>query len=290
MRRVPVFRGGGLLGVSGSLQDVFYFGHGNHGHRFGKHEEGREEESDGADVKTNFVRRGGIVAPARRQVVAVQGSNDDHKTLEPHPDVHDDGHEEGEGYVLAQLLHPEELRADHVARHHAPVAPVVGAHGAVGEGVLLVEVAAVPGNEQLGEVGATHDGAGGHDDLVHGVDVLNGDVLLEVQHLTGDDEEGEHHGEAGEHGASHEVGREDGGMPAGNHRGGEVEGYNGVHREYERGRDSGEYERQGFMTLPVLGRAHPAEGQDGVNLLRQLLFGAVADGGDVRDQPRIPEQ
>ena len=40
-------------------------------------------------------------------------------------------------------------------------------------------------------------------------------TCLQAQELPGRDQPGDHHREAGEHGAGDEVGREDGGVPAG---------------------------------------------------------------------------
>src|SRR5690606_41582750 len=53
------------------------------------------------------------------------------------------------------------------------------------------------------------------DDDVHLLQVVERDQVLEVVDLARHHEEGHHHREAGEDGAGHEVGREDGGMPAG---------------------------------------------------------------------------
>ena len=62
---------------------------------------------------------------------------------------------------------------------------------------------------------------------------------------------GQHHGEAGEDGAGDEVGREDGGVPAGQHRGGEVEGHDGVHREHQRRGEAGQQQVGPLVLGPV---------------------------------------
>ena len=56
----------------------------------------REEQSKSAKVETNLPNSGRIVStPGRGQVITIDGSNDDHKSLKPHSDVHQNRHEEG---------------------------------------------------------------------------------------------------------------------------------------------------------------------------------------------------
>ena len=52
----------------------------------------------------------------------------------------------------------------------------------------------------------------------------------------------DHHGQAGEDRAGHEVGREDGGVPAGHDAHREVPGHDRVHGEHERRGQRGEVE------------------------------------------------
>ena len=54
---------------------------------------------------------------------------------------------------LADLLEPEQLRREDVAADHDPVGPGERPDGAVHEHELLVLVAGVPGDEELGGVG-----------------------------------------------------------------------------------------------------------------------------------------
>ena len=63
---------------------------------------------------------------------------------------------------------------------------------------------------------------------------------LRPKTCAGDDQQRQHHREAGEDGAGDEVGREDRGVPAGQLRHREVEGHDGVHREHQRRREAGE--------------------------------------------------
>ena len=74
--------------------------------------------------------------------------------------------------------------------------------------------------------------------------------------------EGEDHGEAGIDGAGDEVRREDGGVPAGKYCDCEVKADDGVHGKDERGRETCEEERRGFVAHPVADGAAPAEGAE----------------------------
>ncbi len=133
---------------------------------------------------------------------------------------------------------------------------------AVDEGESLVRIAAVPGDEELGRVRVADDRAGRQDDLVHVLEVLDRDQVLEIQSPARDQHQRHHHGEAGEDGARDEVGREDRRVPAGHDRGREVERHDRVHRKHQRRRNAGQNQVGLFVVAPVPGRPAPAEAEE----------------------------
>ena len=68
---------------------------------------------------------------------ATQVDHDDVKSLKPHPDVDDDGHDERHGVIRSKLFDPQQLREYPVAQDQRPECPPVGTsgstHGQVGE-------------------------------------------------------------------------------------------------------------------------------------------------------------
>src|SRR5271165_7595232 len=106
------------------------------------------------------------IAPTRRKKITVQRSHDDDEALKPHTDIRSDRDDEHHDQVGAEFLKPVELWDKHIAREHGPVSPKVWAERAVDKGEALIQIAAVPGNEELGDIGITDDGARGENDLV----------------------------------------------------------------------------------------------------------------------------
>ena len=74
----------------------------------------------------------------------------------------------------------------------------------------------------------------------------------------------QHHGEAAEDRAGHEVGREDRGVPGRDDRRGEVEGHDAVHRKHQRRGKAGQKQIGHFVMAPVAVRAAPAQREDAV--------------------------
>ena len=77
------------------------------------------------------------VITARRQEVRSERRDRDHEPLEPHADVDEHADDHHRPQVRPDLLEPEELRDDHVARDHDPVGPGVVPERAVHEGEPL---------------------------------------------------------------------------------------------------------------------------------------------------------
>ncbi len=265
-------------------------GHADHGHEPDEEQEEGEEEPERADEGHDVDNRRAVVTPARGQVVAAQGRNDDDESFEPHTDVDEHRGDPQQHDVGAQLLDPEELRHDDVAGDHDPIGPRVGAEGPVEEGEALVGVAAVPGHEELGRVGEADHHAGREHDLGHILEVTQGDDLLELEHRPGGDDERHHHRKTGEDRPCNEVGREDRRMPTGNDRHREVEADHRVHGQHQRGRESGEQQIGGLEAMPVaVGRA-PTEAQKTIGEAADRVLGPVADGRQVGDHAHVPEE
>ncbi len=89
----------------------------------------------------------------------MKGSDDDHKTLEPHADVDDNGHHKRESNTASQLFDPEKLGRNHVTRHHDPVRPPIWAKSPVVKCVLLVVITGVPCRKEFCEVSNAHNRA-----------------------------------------------------------------------------------------------------------------------------------
>ena len=88
---------------------------------------------------------------------------------------------------------------------------------------------AVPGHEQFSEISNTNNRTCQHNYLIHHFNMLEGNIFFQCQYFSGYHQQCLHHGKTGEDGTRNEVRREDGGMPARNNRGGEVEGYDRMH-------------------------------------------------------------
>src|ERR1041384_1157805 len=139
------------------FHDTLYFGHVDHREEFGKQQEGTEEETKCEQILTNVEHCGVEHRPARRQVIAVKRRYDDHKALEPHTDVHDDGEHKCCRQAGTNFLEPEQLRRYHVASHHTPVSPPVRTAHTIEERILFGRNLSVPCDEEFGDVSDTYD-------------------------------------------------------------------------------------------------------------------------------------
>src|SRR5687767_2618025 len=86
------------------LQDVLDLRYGNYREELREQEVAGKEQAKRSQIKANLPNSRCIIGtPGRRQVITVQGSNDDHETLEPHTNVYNDRHKEGYQQVAAHL-------------------------------------------------------------------------------------------------------------------------------------------------------------------------------------------
>src|SRR5215204_874171 len=97
-----------FIGFTTLLQDMLDLGQCYYRKELREKEVAGEEKTKGAHVKSNLPDGRCIVyAPGRRNIIPVQRRNDNHKTLEPHADVHNNRHEESDVDVPAHLAEPE---------------------------------------------------------------------------------------------------------------------------------------------------------------------------------------
>ena len=81
--------------LTGFFEDMFDLRNCNHREEFSKEEEAGKEQAESSEIESNFPDGWPVVsAPAAWKVIAVDGCNDDHETLEPHANIYDDRHEE----------------------------------------------------------------------------------------------------------------------------------------------------------------------------------------------------
>jgi len=92
-----------------------------------------------------------------------------------------------------------------------------------------------------------------------------------------------HHGETGEDRSCNKVGREDGRVPTGDDRGGEVHGYDGVYGKYQGGRQTGHYQGYFLKALLSFGLAAPTKGEDSVDVLLHWIDRTVANHRKIRN-------
>ena len=78
-----------------------------------------------------------------------------------------------------------------------------------------------------------------------------------------------------------QVGREYGGMPSWDHRGGKVKGYNGMYRKYQGGGQTCQYQGYFLETLPILGTSCPAKTQQAVYLLLKRQNRPIPNHGKI---------
>ncbi len=154
----------------------------------------------------------------------------------------------------------------------------------------LVGVARVPRDEELHRVRVADQGPRREHELVHQVQVLDRDDVLHLEDFAGDEQERQHHREAAEDRAGDEVRREDRRVPAGQDARREVERNDRVHGEDQRRREGREDQVRALVVPPVTVAAPPAEGEGAVDHPPDLGLAAVAQGGQVRDEARVPEE
>ena len=95
--------------------NCFHLSDGNHRHVSNEETEQCKEETEASKIGQNVNQCRTVIAPASWQKVVRQGGYCNHKTLEPHSDVHEDGYDEDNGHIGSHLLEPKDLGRYHVA-------------------------------------------------------------------------------------------------------------------------------------------------------------------------------
>src|SRR5439155_19036316 len=207
---------------------------GDRGKNADKQENQHDEHTDGADVGGPIPEGRAVAAPGRGHEVARQADNHDDEPLEPHADVHDDGHDEEDHDVVADLVKPQQLGRQDVAQNQRVVERCIRALKTLLDEKNVKLVSTVKRKEKLEEVAVSNDEAGGQHDLGHVVQMAHGDVVLEAIRLAQGNRDGDDHGKAGIDGSRHEIGGKDRGVPAGNNGDGKVEADHRMYAEHER--------------------------------------------------------
>src|SRR2546430_16659238 len=142
---------------------------------------------------------------------------DDHndEALQPHADIHDDGHEEQDHHIVAHLVGPEQLRHQDVRQNQRKVKRSIRTVEPLLDEEDVKLVAAVKRQEELEKIAISDDEPGGQHDLGHVVQVPHGDEIFEGVGFAQRNRDGQNHGEARIDGPGHEVRRKDCGVPAG---------------------------------------------------------------------------
>ena len=285
-------------------RDAFDFGDGNQRHVTQEQKEEGEKQSKCSQVLEDIDPARAVITPIGGEEFALQGRNDDHEALKPHANVDEDGQGENNQHAGADLLEPEELGHDDVAGDHCPEGPPIRGRGGmheraenervrravVEEQKALIRIAAIPGNEELHGVGVAHNRAGGQGHLAHQLDVPHGDDVFELEQPPQRHQQRQDHAKARIDRPGDEIGREDGGMPAGELRDGKVQGDDGMHREHQ-GRGKAGQDQIGLLVIaPVPVGAGPAERKKAVTEFPDLRFGAVPHHGQIGNQAHVPKQ
>ncbi len=287
----PCHIGGGGFGAVVGIrrQDALDLGHRNDRQNAAEDQETREEQAETAEEGGHLDQRRRVAGPAGREEIALQRRHDDDEPLHPHAHVHQDGNREHQQQAPPDGLEPEQLGEHDVAGHHDGKGPPQRAEGAIREGEGLVIIALVKRREKLDGVGQPHQAACGQHQLGHGFDMARGQVVLQVQNLADHEHQGQDHGHAGEDGPCHEVGRKDGGMPAGQQGGGEVGTHHGVDGDDQRRRQPGQQQVHDLVAAPGPVRPVPAQTEQADEAPVPPRPDAVAERGEVGDQTHVPE-
>src|ERR1043166_1547305 len=104
---------------------AFDFSNCDHRQKAHEDQEQRHEQSECSRESPDIDPGRFKISPIRRDVIAVQRSDDDHETLKPHADVHKDRDDEDNHHARPNFLEPKQLRADDVATDHRPISPPI---------------------------------------------------------------------------------------------------------------------------------------------------------------------
>lgn len=279
----------GFLGTTERVMRVSLRGYaldladGDGGQKADKQQEQEHELTEASDEGHHVDPSRSEITPTCGQVIAMEGSDNDHEPLEPHANIDDNRNGPNKPHRLAAPFKPEKMGADDVAGDHAPIGPPVWSEGPVLKGVKFVGAPTIPGDEELHSVGISDHRTGRQDNLAHEADVTLRYNVFQLEECAHRNHEGQHHAESRKDGTGNEVRGENGRVPTGNHGHSEVERHDRVHRQHQRRTDTGEDQVGLFVVAPMAIGAAPTQGKDAVSDGSDSIRGAVTQGGEVGD-------
>ena len=164
------------------------------------------------------------------------------------------------------------------------------AEQAVAEHPGVVRIAGIPRDEIFHHVDVAHDATHQQRHFADPVNVPQGDDVFEMAQFAQRNQQHQHHAEAAKDRAGHEVERENGLVPAGELRRGEVHADDGTHGEHQQRRQAGQNEIGLFIIVPVPRRAGPTQREQAVKEFPHARLRPVAQQGQVGNQSHVPEQ
>src|SRR6201988_2096605 len=169
-----------LLLHLGFRQNRAHFKNRDHRQEANKQEQQRKEEPDRSDKHAPVPLRRLVHAPRRRQVIAKQTGNHNHKPFQPHADRNDEGNDPKHQQVGTKFFGPQKLWCDDVAKNQRPVIERIWTVHAVPDHEALVLVTAVPTKKRFHDVAIPDDQSGGEHHLAHIVHMAHGDKAFET--------------------------------------------------------------------------------------------------------------
>ena len=270
------------------LESDLHLPDGNHGHELREQQVEQRHHAKARSHERVFHPGGPVGTPGVTQELVIERWHDDEEALDPHADDDGAGRDRGPGDGAEALDGQDGHGDDEVADHHGPEQRREVLANALPENSHLRRSVAIPGGQPLGKGEVEPEQAHGQQQLAEIVEVEGLEIFLQVQELAQQRHGQDQGGDAAEDGADDEVGSEDGGVPHGHQRHGEVPGDDGVHRDGDRNNGDGHDMHGDFKPLPLPRRALPSQRQHAVDLLAQA-GGGVANSGEVGDGGQIQE-
>src|SRR5438045_6870833 len=137
-------------------QNDFHFRHRDHRQEPDEQQKQRGENSERANERPDIDPGWNKNTPRGRDEIAMESTDNDDETLEPHAGVHTHANKVDDENVSPAPAEPEKLRRKNIAKQHAgPPIPQVRTEDAVPKRAPLVSVAATPGHEKFNHAGIT---------------------------------------------------------------------------------------------------------------------------------------
>ncbi len=220
----------------------------------------------------------------------MQTHHHDHKSLEPHPHIHNQRNHEQRPHRRSNLLDPHQLRNRNIAKNQRPIRHPVRPRHAIHKREPLISVPAVKCRKRLHHVAVSHDQSRSQHHLGHILQMPHGDEIFQSIEFANGNRKRHYHRKARINRAGHKVRRKNRSVPAGNHRRGKVEAHHRVHGNHQRRSQPREQQRCHLIPMPVHRRPSPTHRQNSVQNLLDPAASPVAQCRQVRNQAHKPEQ